>query len=114
MGRMDDDILKVLYTEEEIAARIREMGAAMYRDLEGKDPLFISVLRGAFVFMADIVRACQVRSDVEFIAVSSYGSATKSSGAVQIPQPALHRRAEAGGLRGLTGPSGACKYHYKE
>ena len=59
MGRMDDDILKVLYTEEEIAARIREMGAAMYRDLEGKDPLFISVLRGAFVFMADIVRACQ-------------------------------------------------------
>jgi hypoxanthine phosphoribosyltransferase len=84
MGRMDDDILKVLYTEEEIAARIREMGAAMYRDLEGKDPLFISVLRGAFVFMADIVRACQVRSDVEFIAVSSYGSATKSSGAVQI------------------------------
>ena len=61
MGRMDDDILKVLYTEEEIAARIREMGAAMYRDLEGKDPLFISVLRGAFVFMADIVRACQVR-----------------------------------------------------
>ena len=56
MGRMDDDILKVLYTEEEIAARIREMGAAMYRDLEGKDPLFISVLRGAFVFMADIVR----------------------------------------------------------
>ena len=42
MGRMDDDILKVLYTEEEIAARIREMGAAMYRDLEGKDPLFIS------------------------------------------------------------------------
>ena len=84
MGRMDDDILKVLYTEEQIAARIKELGAEMYRDLEGKDPLFISVLRGAFVFMADIVRACQVRSDVEFIAVSSYGSATKSSGAVQI------------------------------
>ena len=84
MGRMDDDILKVLYTEEQIAARIRELGAEMYKDLEGRDPLFISVLRGAFVFMADIVRACQVRSDVEFIAVSSYGSATKSSGAVQI------------------------------
>ena len=84
MGRMDDDILKVLYTEEQIAARIKELGAEMYRDLEGKDPLFISVLRGAFVFMADIVRACQVRCDVEFIAVSSYGNATSSSGAVQI------------------------------
>ena len=69
---MDQDILKVLYTEEEIAQRIRELGAQMYEDLEGKDPLFVSVLRGAFVFMADIVRACQVRCDVEFIAVSSY------------------------------------------
>lgn len=84
MGRMDDDILKVLYTEEQIAARIKELGAEMYRDLEGKDPLFISVLRGAFVFMADIVRACQVRCDVEFIAVSSYGNSTSSSGIVQI------------------------------
>ena len=81
---MDQDILKVLYTEEEIAQRIRELGAQMYEDLEGKDPLFVSVLRGAFVFMADIVRACQVKCDVEFIAVSSYGNATSSSGAVQI------------------------------
>ena len=81
---MDQDILKVLYTEEEIAQRIRELGAQMYEDLEGKDPLFVSVLRGAFVFMADIVRACQVRCDVEFIAVSSYGNATSTSGAVQI------------------------------
>ena len=49
-----------------------------------KEPLFVSVLRGAFIFMADIVRACQVRSDVEFIAVSSYGNATSTSGAVKI------------------------------
>ena len=56
----------------------------MYEDLKGKDPLFVSVLRGAFIFMADIVRACQVKSDVEFIAVSSYGNAFSSSGAVQI------------------------------
>ena len=84
MGTMDQDILKVLYTEKQIAARIEAMGAEMYRDLEGKDPLFISVLRGAFIFMADIVRACPVKSDVEFIAVSSYGNATSSSGAVQI------------------------------
>ena len=84
MGMMDQDILKVLYSEEQIAQRIRDLGAEMYEDLKDKDPLFISVLRGAFIFMADIVRACQVRSDVEFIAVSSYGNATSTSGAVKI------------------------------
>ena len=81
---MDQDILKILYTEEQIAQRIREMGAQMYEDLKGKNPLFVSVLRGAFIFMADITRACQVKCDVEFIAVSSYGNSTASSGAVQI------------------------------
>lgn len=84
MGMMDQDILKVLYTEKQIAARIEALGAEMYEDLKDKDPLFISVLRGAFIFMADVVRACQVKSDVEFIAVSSYGNAFSSSGAVQI------------------------------
>ena len=84
MGMMDQDILKVLYTEEEIAQRIKEMGTQMYEDFKGRDPLFVSVLRGAFIFMADIVRACQVKSDVEFIAVSSYGNGTSSSGVVQI------------------------------
>ncbi len=84
MGMMDQDILKVLYSEEQIAQRIKELGEEMYDDLKDKDPLFISVLRGAFIFMADIVRACQVRSDVEFIAVSSYGNALSTSGAVKI------------------------------
>ncbi len=84
MGMMDQDILKVLYTEKQIAARIEAMGMEMYDALKDKDPLFVSVLRGAFIFMADIVRACQVRCDVEFIAVSSYGNATASSGAVKI------------------------------
>lgn len=84
MGMMDQDILKVLYSEEEIAQRIKDMGAQMYEDFKGRDPLFVSVLRGAFIFMADIVRACQVKSDVEFIAVSSYGNGTSSSGVVQI------------------------------
>ena len=84
MGMMDQDILKVLYTEDEIAQRIKAMGAQMYEDFKGRDPLFVSVLRGAFVFMADIVRACQVKCDVEFIAVSSYGNGTSSSGVVQI------------------------------
>lgn len=81
---MDLDVQKVLYTEEQIAERIHEMGKVMYEDLKDKNPMFISVLRGAFIFMADIIRACQVPCDVEFIAVSSYGNATKSTGAVQI------------------------------
>ena len=84
MGIMDQDILKVLYTEEEIAQRIKDMGEQMHKDFEGREPLFVSVLRGAFIFMADIVRACQVPCDVEFIAVSSYGNGTTSSGVVQI------------------------------
>ena len=84
MVSMEQDILKVLYTEEQIAKRIQEMGAQMYGDLQDKEPLFVSVLRGAFIFMADIVRACPVRCDVEFIAVSSYGNSTSSSGIVQI------------------------------
>ena len=84
MVHMDQDILKVLYSEHEIARRIKEMGAQMFEDLQDKEPLFVSVLRGAFIFMADIVRACQVRCDVEFIAVSSYGNSTSSSGIVQI------------------------------
>ena len=83
-SEMESDILRVLVTEEELRARIAEMGAELYDRFEGKDPLFLGVLKGSFVFMADLVRACQVKSDVEFIAVSSYQNATVSSGRVQI------------------------------
>ena len=84
MSMMDKDVLKVLYTEEEIARRVQELGAEMYDELKDKNPIFVSVLRGAFIFMADIVRACQVPCDVEFISVSSYGNGTFSTGAVHI------------------------------
>ena len=83
-SEMESDILKVLVTEEELKARIAEMGAELYERFQGKNPLFLGVLKGCFVFMADLVRACQVKSDVEFIAVSSYQNATVSSGRVQI------------------------------
>ena len=83
-SEMEQDILKVLVTEEELQTRIQEMGDALYEKFEGKNPLFLSVLKGYFVFMADLVRACQLKSDVEFIAVSSYENATTSSGRVQI------------------------------
>ena len=84
MSEMENDILKVLVTEEQIKTRISEMGAELYQRFQGKNPLFLSVLKGSFVFMADLVRACQLKSDVEVIAVSPYENATSSSGRVKI------------------------------
>ncbi len=81
---MDQDILKVLYTEEQIKARVKELGDELYERFKDRNPLFLGVLKGSFIFMADIVRACQIKSDIEFIAVSSYQSGTKSSGRVKI------------------------------
>ena len=83
-SNMDQDILKVLYSEEQLRTRVQEMGDELYERLKDKNPLFLGVLKGSFIFMADIVRACQLKSDVEFIAVSSYQNATTSSGVVQI------------------------------
>ena len=83
-SEMDQDVLTVLVTQEELKTRIAEMGDELYTQFEGKNPLFLGVLKGSFIFMADLVRACQVKSDVEFIAVSSYENATSSSGRVQI------------------------------
>ena len=83
-SEMEKDILKVLVSEKELKARIQEMGDELYEKFKGKNPLFLSVLKGSFVFMADLVRSCQLKSDVEFIAVSSYENATTSSGRVKI------------------------------
>ena len=83
-SEMENDILKVLVTEEKIKTRIAEMGDALYEKFQGKSPLFVSVLKGAFGAMAALVRACQLKSDVGVIAVSSYESATVSSGRVRI------------------------------
>ena len=83
-SEMEQDILKVLVTEEELKARIAELGAALDQKYEGRRPLFLGVLKGSFIFMADLVRASQLMCDVEFIAVSSYQNGTVSSGRVQI------------------------------
>lgn len=83
-SELEQDILKVLVTEEELKARVAEMGAELYEKFQGKKPLFLGVLKGSFVFMTDLVRSCQLKSDVEFIAVSSYGNATATSGRVKI------------------------------
>ena len=83
-SEMEKDILKVLVTEEELKARIEELGEALYKKYEGRRPMFLGVLKGSFIFMADLMRASQLMCDVEFIAVSSYQNGTVSSGRVQI------------------------------
>ena len=83
-SNMDQDILKVLITEDEIRNRTRELGDQLYDWFHDKNPLFVGVLNGCFIFMADLVRAAQLKSEVEFIGLSSYKNATKSSGSVQI------------------------------
>ena len=84
VNELEKDILKVLVTEEELKSRVQVMGAELAERFAGKNPLFLGVLKGCFVFMSDLIRACPVKSDLEFIAVSSYQNATVSSGRVQI------------------------------
>ena len=85
-NEVEKDILKVLVSEEEIQQRVSELGEALAQKLAGKEPLFLGVLKGCFVFMADLVRACPLKCDVEFMALSSYRGGTVSSGRVEITQ----------------------------
>lgn len=76
--------LEVLLSGEQITARIKELGAEITKDYAGREPILIGVLKGAFVFMADLARSINLKMSVEFMAVSSYGKAQKSSGEVKI------------------------------
>ena len=75
---------RVLLTREEIDAMVKRLGAEITRDYAGKKLFLICVLKGGFVFMADLVRAIDLPLEVDFIAVSSYGSSTKTSGVVRV------------------------------
>ena len=75
---------RTLVSAEEIEAKLEEMGAAITRDYEGKDLLLIGILKGAFVVMADLARQIALPLEFDFMAVSSYGASTKSSGVVRI------------------------------
>ena len=81
---MGNDLQKVLLTEEEILARIEEMAADIWRDYAGKDLLLVGVLKGAILVMADLMRALPGTVPMDWMAISSYGSGTKSSGVVRI------------------------------
>jgi hypoxanthine phosphoribosyltransferase len=81
---MGDDLERVLIEEKEIQARIAELAAEVDRDYAGKEVLLVGVLKGAVMVMADLARALHVPAQMDWMAVSSYGSGTKSSGVVRI------------------------------
>jgi len=78
------DIERVIVTEEQLQARLKELAAQVEKDYEGKDLLLVGVLKGAVMAVADFSRALQRHVDMDWMAVSSYGSGTKSSGVVRI------------------------------
>lgn len=75
---------KVLVTADEIAAKLAEMGKAITNDYRGKDLIMVGILKGAFVVMADLSRRVDLPLEFDFMAVSSYGASTKTSGVVRI------------------------------
>lgn len=81
---MRNDIDHILYDEAVISAKIKALGARISEDYAGKSPFLIGVLKGCFVFMADLARNITLPCDIDFMAVSSYGSGTSTTGAVKI------------------------------
>ena len=82
---MSDSIKEVLYTEEQLQARVKELGAQITKDYADKDKiLLVSVLRGSYIFMADLSRAIDLPCLIDFMVVSSYGAGTKTSGEIRV------------------------------
>jgi len=81
---MLEDIQSILLTEAQIGERVREVGEAITGDYAGKDPFFIGILKGSFVFMSDLMRNVGIPCEMDFMAVSSYGSKSVTTGAVKI------------------------------
>ena len=76
---MHDDIMKVLVSEEELKAKVAELGAQISRDYEGKNLVLVSILKGSVVFMADLMRAVTIPCNIDFMVVSSYGGGNTTS-----------------------------------
>ena len=81
---LGDDVEEVLLDEVTIARRVSELGVQLSTDYAGRDPVLVSVLKGALVFLADLMRAMDTPTSIDFMEVSSYGAATESSGQVRI------------------------------
>ena len=83
MKRVEEDIAYTLISQQEIYDKVHEIGRKIADDFDGKEPVFVGVLKGCFMFMADLIRCVNISSEIEFMAVSSY-SGTNSTGAVRI------------------------------
>lgn len=81
---MENDAGEVLISQEQIREKTRELGRRIGKDYEGKNPLLICVLKGGLMFLADLMREIRMPLEIDFMAVSSYGDATESSGVVRI------------------------------
>lgn len=81
---LHDDIDYVLYSEETLAETVKKLGAQISEDYQGRNLLLVSILKGSVVFMSDLMRSITIPCNIDFMAVSSYGSGVKSSGTVRI------------------------------
>ena len=78
------DLERVLVTREEIAAKVKELGRRINADYQGKSPVVVCILKGAVIFFSDLLRELDLPLDIDFKAISSYGSSTKSTGVVKL------------------------------
>lgn len=81
---MRDEIKKVLFTEEDLQLKCKELGEKIAKDYEGKDLLVVGVLKGSVLFTSDLIKNIKIPCEIDFMAVSSYGNSTESSGVVRI------------------------------
>ena len=81
---LHDDVEEILLDAQTVASRVAELGAQLSADYAGRDPVLVSVLKGALVFLADLMRAMDLSTSIDLMEVSSYGAATESSGQVRI------------------------------
>jgi hypoxanthine phosphoribosyltransferase len=84
MNNLANDVMDILLSESQIQQRVSELGGRISADYAGLNPLLLCVLKGGYVFLADLTRCLTIRHDVDFMAVSSYGDGTESSGVVRI------------------------------
>src|SRR6266571_6866430 len=85
-----DDVAEILVTTDQIAAKVRELGARIAADYQGKDLVLVSILKGALPFLADLMRATPIPLALDFLEVSSYGEGTETSGVVRILKDLAH------------------------
>ena len=83
-AKIYEDLEKILVTREEIAEKVRELGRRITADYAGKEPVLVCILKGAVLFFSDLIREIDLPLTAEFMAIASYGSATKTSGVVRI------------------------------